>query len=510
MPVYGKIGPVPGTDFYVAIGHIPPGTTPTGWDAGTWDTDQWDGAASRLSTRDVPPGLTDVTCQVMSVTLNQGRDVPLERFRPGTATVTFYDPDGVLSPWATADDPTADTVTRVGMDMVIWCETPDGTLRRFTGIVDSIKDSFPNAGDEHTVQFDAVDYLSILASFTAPPVSPAVGAGELTGARMHRILLHAGYRGDTALDAGTIQVQGTTLQTNALDELGVTTDAEMGALWCNRNGTLVFRDRYAMVTDPAFTTVQAIFGDNDDIDPTEICYTDITLVSDLSRVRNVVTIGNVGGTPLTLSDTTSVALYRQRTFSDTSMIFADASDATNLAQQQLDAYAYAVNRIESLTVNVGTLTGDQLTAALETDLLYQIEVRRRATGFPVDAELQVQGISERVDANNWTITYRTFAAHVVTLANVWDQGIWDVSVWQAPPPPPPVRLVWRLGPDAQDKLDDGNVYGPVYTTTVWTMGATTDTSDEMSVGNVMGAGVATTTWRLGPNQYDQLDSNTMG
>jgi hypothetical protein len=259
--------------------------------------------------------------------------------------------------------------------------------------------------------------------------------------------------------------------------------------------------------------VQAIFGDSDDPAVTaddEICYTDITLVSDLTRVKNVVTIGNVGGTPTTLSDDTSVGLYRSRTYSATSMIFADASDATNLAQQQLDAYAYAVNRIESLTINLAPLTDEQRIVALETDVLWRIEVRRRAVGFPVDAELQVQGISERVDANNWTITYRTFAAHVVTLANVWDQAMWDVSVWQAPPPPPPVRLVWRLGPDAQDKLDDGNVYGPVYTTTVWTMGATTDTSDEMSVGNVMGSGTGTTTWRMGPNQYDQLDNNTMG
>jgi len=551
----GSVGPLAGIDYHVALGYYPEDPTISFWNVAQWDTAGalWEGAAP----------LDDVSCDVVSVALTEGRDVPLARFRPGAATVVLNDPDGRYTPWRTADDPEAFAAIRVGIDLVVWADIGGTTYPRFRGTVESIDDEFPDVDGQHRVTFHALDYLSLLAAYDGTE-QPATGTGELTGARLGRIVANAGYTGATQFDAGSVAVQATTLARNALDEAGITVDTELGALWCDRDGVLQFRDRNGLLDDENYTTPQAVIGDAvdateyrpvsasspdpytygspslaidgdpdswwlpdasvthariffdrgpsappmgavwhrwydrdpghhfqpvdynvvgspdgvtyyvlasvtgntstnrvDDFVPTsfrwfglditafeatgeawahlalvditwfeeEICYTDIALASNTDEIRNIVSIANAGGTAVTRSDLVSVSLYHPRTHQRFDLIHVDPAQSTIIADRHLDFFAYAANRVEAVTVDLVTLNDVQRATILGLDTLHRFTLRRRPEGFQVVAELQVQGMSERVDADKWTVTFRTFSASAVFDVGRWDVDKFDSGLW---------------------------------------------------------------------------------
>jgi hypothetical protein len=270
------------------------------------------------------------------------------------------------------------------------------------------------------VTFQVLDYLSILAAYDSVEQALA-GSGEMGGARLHRIADNADYLGPRSFDTGSVPLQPTTLAKSALDEAGMTVDTEQGAFWCTREGVLKFRDRNGLGTEPLYTTVQATFGE---VEP-EICYTDIVLASDAQKIKNIVSIANVDGVPVTLADDTSIALYRPRTYKRTDLIHLNGADSALMAQRQLDFFANAQNRIDGLGVNLGVLTHDQRLTVLALGALHMIRVLRRAEGFQVAADLQIQGIAEAISPTEWTITFATFSANAVFEVAEWDSALWD-------------------------------------------------------------------------------------
>jgi hypothetical protein len=416
VTVAETLGPLPAIPVHVGLGYYPEGTDIARWDTAHWDADNWVG----------DPPVEDITCNVVKVSIARGRDLPLERFRPGTCNVEVHDPDGRWSPWRTAFDSTVYTTVRPGIELAVWCDIGGVRKNRFVGIVDAISDSFTVPGDNrsHHVTFQALDYSSLLAAYDGVEQAPQ-GFGELAGARLTRITDNAGYHEPRAFDEGTVALQATTLAKNALDETGIVTDTEMGALWCDADGVLQFRDRNGLISDPHYTEVQATFGE----EAPEICYSDLLLTTDLERLKNIVGIANEGGTMVTRTDTTSISLYRPRTYKRTDLInVADAQNAV-IAQRHLDFYAYAASRIEHLTVELPMLATPAQEIVLALMLLWRIQVRRRAAGFQVVADLQIQGIGEDITASTWTIRYSTFDATAIFKVGRWDIDVWDTGLW---------------------------------------------------------------------------------
>lgn len=415
-----QVGPLSDLPVHVELGYYPEGAAVSRWDLAKWDVaggGQWAGVAPR----------EDITCNVTRIDIHRGRDMPLERFRPSSATLEVYDPDGRWSPWRTAAAPATYTTVRPGIDVYIWVDRGAGVhTNRFVGIVDAIVDTFPDptVDASHTVTFQLLDYLSVLAAYDGVEQA-AVGSGELAGPRLTRITNNAGYTGPRTFDAGTIALQATTLAKNALDEAGITVDTEQGAFWCTRDGTLMFRDRNGLGLDAHYTTVQATFGE---VAP-EICYVDVALASDLQKTKNIVSVANVGGTAATRSDTASVSLYKPRTYKRTDLINLNGSDNGLIAQRHLDFYAYAQNRIDALDIDLLTLTRAQRLQVLDLGALWRIQVRRRAEGFQVVADLQIQGITERITASSWTISFATFSASAVFAVGRWDHDTWNNGLW---------------------------------------------------------------------------------
>lgn len=412
------IGPVDGLDYHVALGYYPEDSV-----VARWDSARWEPTGTSVNNWAGPAPLDDVSCDVVSVRIARGRDLPLERFRPASLRVEVDDREGKYSPWTNAPDPEAYATIRPGIEVVVWIDDGTTETTRFVGIVDSIEDSFPDA-ETHRVTFQAYDSLAVLAAYDGVEQA-AQGAGELPGARLGRIADNAGAYGPRDFDSGSVTLQATTLAKNALDEMGLVTDTETGDLFAERDGTLRFVDRTGLISDSRYTDVQATFGD---LDP-EICYTAIKLASDLSKVKNLVSISNVGGTAVTVADATSISLYRARTFRRFDLIHEDPAESTIIANRHLAFYAFAVNRVETLTVDLSTLTPAQRATVLALDLLWRIQVRRRPPGLQIVADLQVEAIGEDVTASTWTLTFKTFSADAVFAVARWNRDVWNSGLW---------------------------------------------------------------------------------
>lgn len=386
-----------------------------------WDVALWDDAAAVWAGA---PEQVNLACDVISISINAGRDEPLARFRPASAVVAVSDPDGTLSPWITASDPDAFATVRPGITLSIEARhvPSDVTYPVYTGTVMKISDTFPNFTD-HVVTFNCADALQVLAAYDGLEQPPA-GAGEHGGDRIQRILEMVSWRGDRVLDVGVPALQETTLAQNALNEAGLVTDTELGALFVRPDGVMRFLDRNGIAGDPHYTQVQFTFGE---VEP-ELCYAGLELLTDADLVRNVISISNTGGTAVTHADTRSIGLHGPRTYQRFDLIHQDPAQSDIIADQYLAFFADASRRIESLEL-VPSVNTETIIAALSLQLLWRIQVRRRATGFQVIADLQVQGIEHQISAGEWKTTLKTFSASAVLEVGRWQVGRWDSALW---------------------------------------------------------------------------------
>lgn len=413
------IGPGEGVTWRVEFSYYanPPGVAE--WGTAQWGNDDWASGA---------PFPTNVANKVISINISRGRDEPLARFSPGACTVLIDDPFGELSPWA-AVPPDDFGPIRPGIKLQVIATYQGIDCTRFTGFVSAIVDTFPDiiAGG-HAIQVTAYDGMSDLARFDGLPLDVAVGTNELAGARLDRIVTNANYAGATNFDTGTVQLQATTLEGNALELAGLVADTELGAFFADRDNVLVFIDRNGMGTEPHFTDVQYGFGEQ----VGELCYSDIELVVNQDRIRNRVTISNVDGTPVTHDDADSIALYRTRTYERTDLIHSNGANSGDIADVYLDVFANAVRRVESLTILPSVLDGT-IQAALDIDLLWRIQVRRRATGFEVLTELQVEAYEENVLPNEWSVAYKVYSSTagggLPPAIATWNTAVWDTDLW---------------------------------------------------------------------------------
>jgi hypothetical protein len=416
------VGPVKGVKFHAWLQYYAPGDPVSLWDVAQWDSaDTWTGDAIEH----------DVACDVISIGTNEGRDAPLGRFRVGTASIVVNDPEGIYTPWTDAADAESYSRIRPGIGLRIGATYNDVDYPIFHGTVDAIADEFPNVTG-HEVTFNATDdlkYLALVDGIEQPPV----GAGELPGARLERIFAAIGYQGMPQLDAGSIPLLATVLNQNMESEAGIVIDTEVGALFCLPDGTIRFRDRTGLETDPLYTEVQLVFGE---VEP-ELCYDEIALLMNVDEVKNIVTVANTkppgddtAPEPIkhTVSDTHSIARYGQHTYQRTDLIHEDDAQGPTIAQIYLDTWKDAAQRIDSLSFKPSVFP-NTIEAALTIGLLWMVEVRRRATGFQVVAQLQTESIEHTISAHEWNVNLKTFGAAAVFKVGLWDRDVWDEGLW---------------------------------------------------------------------------------
>ncbi|MBT2213455.1 hypothetical protein [Actinomadura sp. NEAU-AAG7] len=353
------------------------------------------------------PVWEDITpwARAVSITRGAGRvDTPIVQYEAGTLAVTLdnsdrrFDPSNLDGPYVDPINHTTQvTAMRAIRVLATWANV---TYELYRGFVDSWGvDWIAPAYSECTVT--ATDAFKVLAGIDRPALTTPVGTGETTGARITRVLDSAQWpTADRVLATGDSAVQATTLEGAALGEMQTATDAELGELYIDAGGRVVFRHRTALLTETRSAEPQALFGDGGGV---ELPYQDLDIATDDSTFFNTVRVTRSGGTEQVATDTASQTLYYPRTFKpgDDLPLMTD-TDALNYAQWILYISRAPELRFVELTVNPRSDPSALFPHALGRALGDRITVTRRPPGGGViTADQFIRGISHEISPQSW-------------------------------------------------------------------------------------------------------------
>lgn len=343
------------------------------------------------------------------VTGGAGRaDTPTQRYEAATATIILNDPDrrfdaeNLAGPYVAAGVSLVQPMVRVRI-RAVW----DGTSYPiFYGYADDWQPDY-QGNDWTYVTLTATDPSKILAADDRSAGTP-VGASEDSGARTDRILDVSNWPADERVIAvGDTTLQATDHAGNALAELLLVQDTELGEFYFDRQGRAVFRNRQAMYSETRSAVSQATFGD----DPAgwavsgELPYADIKPSSGDGSLANHITIARVGGTEQVVLDGPSVAKYLKKTHTRTDLLMETDAAALSYANALLYEWSEQVYRFARIEFNtpapqvedalwpqlLGRQFGDRITA-----------IRRPyGGGTPIQRDCFIRGFEFESDGAYW-------------------------------------------------------------------------------------------------------------
>lgn len=297
----------------------------------------------------------------------------------------------------------------------------------FTGFVDDWLVAWRGNYDSE-VTVPCTDALSVISGNDRAPVA-AVGAGEDSGARVHRILDSVGWPlGARQIDTGNSTLQATTLDGSGLSELQLVADTEIGELYQNASGDVVFRNRQAILTDERTTTVQARFGPGGEASG-RLRYHDVGQAYDRQQMANEVRITRVGGSAAQVAvDTASIAEYNQtKTYERTDLIMQSDAEALSAAQWLLSVSKEPELRFDSLEVWGQVDPANLFPQLLAREIGDRIQIDRRPVGGgdPVVREVIIRGIEHEIrglggNSPRWVTTWPLQSAQKA--GNFWTLG----------------------------------------------------------------------------------------
>jgi hypothetical protein len=352
---------------------------------------------------------TDITAFARTATLSRTStrvQGPLLTYQAGTGSVTLkngdgrFDPDNAASPYAGSIRPMIPFRARAVYGSVsypIW-----------SGFADSWSVPGTNLGPNYTeTTVSGSDGFKILAGVTIPAggSTGGDGDGEDSGARVTRILNAAGWYTDhRRVAVGDSPVQGTNWGDTALNLLQLTADSEIGELYIDGGGFLVFRNRQAILEDARSAQVQAVFGDAPGTAHgalTELPYLGVVRADDDTQLSNDVQATSAGGTLQEAQSLTSQRKYLfPRTYARSDLLLMDDPTTLEWAQWVLSVSLAGDDRFDALTVSplrdpglwphvLGREIGDRVTV-----------IRRPPGGVgAITQDCFIRGITHTIDAS---------------------------------------------------------------------------------------------------------------
>ena len=418
----------------------------------------------------------DISTSVRTINTNRGRRRALERFGTGTATITLdnrdrsFDPTNTASPYYNATVGVTGVVPSI--PVVIRATWNGVTYPIFRGWIDSWTFSYSDAGNgdavatvscsdafkplsniigglpssasissSGTASFDigisqpsdglGVSSIDVTGSGTTGDINvsggvsttPIIGAGtDLPGLRIETILDAIGWPDNLRdIDEGTTYLAPQDATKTPLDMLQEAAAADSGAIYVDDDGSIIFADRDAIISDERSITVQSTY---DTTDAAGKKFVDTSIVYDDSLIYNIVKIDRkvttaaggeaLTGTTVIVSNAESISLYGARTLAIEVPIVSDLGTDT----------AYGQNRAKDLALFLASqyanpeLRPEQVRfapqgnpAVLYPDLLSR-KIRDRVTvkfavpggGSAVQRDCFVESVGHTITPGNWSTT----------------------------------------------------------------------------------------------------------
>jgi len=297
------------------------------------------------------------------------------------------------------------------------------------GYTDGVDITYPSPTFSQAT-FTCTDAQKVFGSKNHAAVVP-VGEGELSGARIHRIADSASWPAkDRRIDVGKSTLQATDLSGSPWDHMLLVQDTEIGEVYIDPAGKLVFKDRHAILTETLSTTAQAIFGRFGQSG--ELPYVSLEPSYDDDDIRNVVRIARAGGVQQEARDDTSVATYLEKTYERTDLLMQTDSEAAAYAQYLLAQSKDAEVRFTQIVINPVAQPDDLWPQVFVRDFGDRITIRSRPPGVGlIERDVFIRGIAGTYDGINRLQVTWTLQPADKAVGLVWDTGKWDraTSVW---------------------------------------------------------------------------------
>jgi len=336
----------------------------------------------------------DITPFAHSISTSRGKNKELDKYKAGSINVQlrnqnrFFDPDYEESPFS------GELVPRRGIRILA------NSVPVFTGRVADWNLSY-RPGNDASANVEGIDNFALLAQ---QKLTAGTAIEENTGDRIESVLDMASVdwpTDDRRLDTGQSTLGSAILDgtENALSYLQEVELSEIGgSLFISREGYMTFKDRLATPqVDGAI-----LFSDTS----TGIPFTSIEVEYGTENLYNRVTVTSEAGTAIA-----------DNTLSQNQYGISEESFGTFLSDQlQLDAaatflldrYSEPILRIDSLTVDMDSITQAQRNQILELELADLAEIRftPNNVGAPIDKGQLIIGINHNISVSNHTVQFK--------------------------------------------------------------------------------------------------------
>ncbi|WP_204064183.1 hypothetical protein [Planobispora siamensis] len=274
---------------------------------------------------------------------------------------------------------------------------------------------------ESEANVPATDAFKIFGADSRTALGAPVGAGELSGARVNRILDSLGWSAlDRVISTGNSAMQGTTLEGDGLSELQTVADSEIGELYIDGAGRVVFRNRQALVSETRSTTVQATFGG----DPGELPYYKVGISYDDTMMANRVKATREGGAEQVAEDTDSIDEFEAHTFERSGLAHVSDGETLSWAQWLLHLGKEPELRFDEITIRPIKDETSLFPQVLSREIGDRIAITRRPPGGGdvVYREVFIRGIEHTIEGGHrwetrWILQSATQVGSFFTLGH---------------------------------------------------------------------------------------------
>jgi hypothetical protein len=359
--------------------------------------------------------LVDVTSSVRSISTKRGRSRQLDRFVAGSSNLvidnrnSYFDPTNTSSPYYGSVVPGKQiTIDRDGVDI-------------YVGNVADWNFEYDLNGDA-TALPSCTDGFAYMATQI---LTAGSATAQLTGARINSVLTAINWpTAQRSIATGQATLDGDFVPdgTNALAYLQKVGDySEPGAFFISSDGLATFKDRAQL---QAYTS-GIEFGTGSGAIP----YVDFAVVYGIEEMTNAIevtyTAGTVTAGTAIASSAASQAKYGVLD-SKVDTVLGSLADAQALADWQVSLYSEPQYRVDSITVNLDSLSAAQIASILAIDLGDAVSVT--PPNGSVAQIVSIDGIEHNATPQQHLVTFtmsETLAAFILD-SSIF--GILDTSV----------------------------------------------------------------------------------
>lgn len=358
----------------------------------------------------------DVTSEVYSIDLRNGRDTERDKFDPGGGTIKLHNKSRNFDPFFAMESSyllqadSASKILQASGDGILLALAPtlagsygsmvqgrkvvvkDGAVTVFTGFVEDFDYQWGRAGYA-SVTLLVQDALATLGRTSY--LAHTRTENQLSGTRITEMLNRAEVAfpaGTRNISTGLVALQGDSVSygSNVLNDLQNITATEFGRLFVNHGGTLTYLDRYAVFG----STPSAAF--NDTYPLTGLPFSGVRVSFGSESLYFAVSVDREGGVAQTVTNTAAQAAnpaLGARHLALSGLLFTSDVYSKALATYLASRYSTSDAIVSSLDVPLARLgvTDRATICALEIGNVVTVDWTPTGSGGTVSQTLAIEG-----------------------------------------------------------------------------------------------------------------------